>query len=87
MGTPDIQGTNGTYSYYTNNPPPEWETATGGKVYLVDVIDGVVDGLACGVRATGDRLRHLQTRQLQINCFGALAVIVVIVLTYLLILE
>ena len=52
-----------------------------------NVIDGVVDGLACGVRATGDRLRHLQTRQLQINSFGALAVIVVIVLTYLLILE
>ncbi len=43
MGTPDIQGTNGTYSYYTNNPPPEWETATGGKIYLVDVIDGVVE--------------------------------------------
>jgi predicted AlkP superfamily phosphohydrolase/phosphomutase len=43
MGTPDIQGTNGTYSYYTNSPPPEWETATGGKIYLVDVIDGVVE--------------------------------------------
>jgi predicted AlkP superfamily phosphohydrolase/phosphomutase len=43
MGTPDLQGTNGTYAYYTTNPPPEWENAAGGKIFLVDVIDNVVE--------------------------------------------
>ncbi len=42
MGTPDIQGTNGTYAYYTDNPPPDYESATGGKIFLVTVTDGVV---------------------------------------------
>jgi predicted AlkP superfamily phosphohydrolase/phosphomutase len=48
MGTPDIQGTNGTYAYYTNDPPPDHESATGGKIFLVDVIDGVVHGKLYG---------------------------------------
>ncbi|MBD3235998.1 MAG: hypothetical protein GF330_04795 [Candidatus Eisenbacteria bacterium] len=48
MGTPDIQGTNGTYAYYTNDPPPDWESATGGKIFLVDLIDGVVRGKLYG---------------------------------------
>ncbi|MCK4413104.1 MAG: alkaline phosphatase family protein [Candidatus Eisenbacteria sp.] len=43
MGTPDVQGTNGTYSYYTNDPPPDWESATGGKIFVVDVINDVVE--------------------------------------------
>lgn len=41
MGTPDIQGTNGTYSFYTNNPPPDYKAATGGKIFVTDVVDGV----------------------------------------------
>lgn len=48
MGTPDIQGTNGTYAYYTNAPPPDWESATGGKIFLVDVVDGIVRGKLYG---------------------------------------
>jgi len=48
MGTPDIQGTLGTYAYYTTNPPPDWEEATGGKIFLVDVLDGVVKGKLYG---------------------------------------
>ena len=48
-----------------------------------NVIDGIVDGLAVGVRGTGERLRHLQTRQMQLNIFSAVAVIVVLLLTYL----
>jgi len=48
MGTPDIQGTLGTYAYYTDDPPPEWESATGGKIFLADVIDGVVEGRLYG---------------------------------------
>ncbi|MFH1143983.1 MAG: alkaline phosphatase family protein [Candidatus Eisenbacteria bacterium] len=48
MGTPDIQGTLGTYAYYTTDPPPDWESATGGKIFLVDVIDGVAEGKLYG---------------------------------------
>lgn len=48
MGTPDLQGTLGTYAYYTNDPPPDWESATGGKIFPVDVIDGVVKGKLYG---------------------------------------
>jgi len=48
MGTPDIQGTNGTYAYYTNNPPADWEGATGGKIFLVDVVDGEVGTFSGG---------------------------------------
>jgi len=46
------------------------------------VIDGVVDGLASGVRGAGNKLRHLQTGQLQVNVFSAVAAIVVLVLGY-----
>ena len=48
------------------------------------VIDGVVDGFARSVRGAGDRLRHLQTRQIQVNTFSAVAVLVVLLLVYLL---
>ncbi len=46
------------------------------------VIDGVVDGVALGVRFIGDRVRHMQTRNLQFNIFSAVVVIVVVLLTY-----
>jgi multicomponent Na+:H+ antiporter subunit D len=46
------------------------------------VIDGVVDGVARGVRAAGDRLRHVQTGQFQNNLAGALAVVALLVLAY-----
>jgi len=49
------------------------------------IIDGVVDGLARSVRGAGDRLRHVQTGQLQFNIFSAVAVLVVLLLAYLLI--
>jgi len=42
MGTPDILGTMGMYSYYTDNPP-EKEDFTGGKVFTVDIDDNVVE--------------------------------------------
>jgi multicomponent Na+:H+ antiporter subunit D len=48
------------------------------------VIDGVVDGFARSVRGAGDRLRHLQSRQLQLNILGAVAVLVLLLLVYLL---
>ena len=48
MGTPDIQGTNGTYAYYTDAPPPDYESATGGKIFITDVINGVAKGKLYG---------------------------------------
>ena len=47
------------------------------------VIDGIVDGFAVSVRDTGERLRHLQSRQMQLNIFSAVAVIAALVLAYL----
>jgi predicted AlkP superfamily phosphohydrolase/phosphomutase len=41
MGTPDIQGTNGTYAFYTNRPPANYKDATGGKIFPTDVVGGV----------------------------------------------
>jgi len=35
MGTPDIQGTYGMFSYFTDNPPENAEKFTGGKAYTV----------------------------------------------------
>ena len=46
------------------------------------VIDGVVDGLAINIRSAGDRIRHLQTRNLQVNLFSAIVVIAVMLLGY-----
>ena len=39
MGTPDILGTHGFFSFYTNDPPDDADEISGGAVYLVDVID------------------------------------------------
>ena len=33
MGTPDLLGTYGTFSYYTDNPPENADEITGGEVY------------------------------------------------------
>ncbi|RKY85221.1 hypothetical protein DRQ09_07560 [candidate division KSB1 bacterium] len=37
MGTPDILGTYGQYSFYTSNMSPEMENLTGGKVYKIQI--------------------------------------------------
>lgn len=37
MGTPDIQGTYGTYSYYTDEDTGKFEKTSGGKVFPVEV--------------------------------------------------
>ena len=37
MGTPDILGTHGTFSYHTNYPPDNAASMTGGVVHLVEV--------------------------------------------------
>ncbi len=38
MGTPDILGTHGTFSFYTDSPLDNATEISGGAVYLVDVI-------------------------------------------------
>jgi multicomponent Na+:H+ antiporter subunit D len=46
------------------------------------MIDGAVDGIAHSVRALGARLRLAQTSQIQFNILFALAVLVVLLLTF-----
>jgi len=42
LGTPDILGTWGTFSFYTDNPPRNAKEVSGGYVYKVRVDNGVV---------------------------------------------
>lgn len=37
LGTPDIIGTYGTFSYFTDEPPEGWQDFSGGKVYPVEM--------------------------------------------------
>ncbi len=46
-------------------------------------IDGVVDGVANGVRGTGDKLRHMQSGKLQLNLFFMVGLIAVALVVYL----
>ena len=48
MGTPDILGTHGTFSYYTDYPPVNANNMTGGVVHLVEVISNRVAGQLVG---------------------------------------
>jgi hypothetical protein len=49
MGTPDILGTYGTFSYYTSDPYT-WagKDVSGGKVYDVGFVESVVEGTLYG---------------------------------------
>lgn len=60
MGTPDLQGTSGTFSYYTTIP---WAgEVTGGKVYVVEVEDGHVHAAIEGP-TDPVRRRWVETRE------------------------
>jgi len=48
MGTPDILGTYGTFSFYTTDPWPGSSDISGGYIYPVRVIDGVVNAKLYG---------------------------------------
>ncbi len=52
MGTPDMQGTYGTYSYYTDEDTDRFENLSGGKVFPVDVYKYRVRGRLPGPRNT-----------------------------------
>lgn len=61
MGTPDILGTYGTFSYYTDNPPANADKFSGGKVYPVNVMDNRVNANLVGppnsLRKDGESLK------------------------------
>ncbi len=44
MGTPDLLGTYGTFSFYTSDPFAMDGPVAGGTIYPVEVRDGVVRG-------------------------------------------
>ena len=48
MGTPDILGTYGTFSFFTSDPLASRRTLSGGEVYPVTVSSGVVHGTLVG---------------------------------------
>jgi len=48
MGTPDILGTYGTFSYYTDNPPENAKEFTGGEAYPTFVKNGVAENFIYG---------------------------------------
>ena len=48
MGTPDIQGTYGTFSFYTDGDTDEFEDVSGGKVFPVSVINNKVEAKIFG---------------------------------------
>ncbi len=52
LGTPDILGTYGTFSYYTNDPPPNAEEISGGDLYPVRIVNGVVRASLRGPKNT-----------------------------------
>ena len=50
MGTPDLQGTYGTFSFYTDEPIEKYGEVTGGKVFPVEVVNNKVQAKLFGPR-------------------------------------
>ena len=48
MGTPDILGTPGTFQYFSNAPPPDWQNMAGGIVSRTRVVNDVVTAKIVG---------------------------------------
>ncbi|MFU8818748.1 MAG: Na(+)/H(+) antiporter subunit D [Desulfurivibrio sp.] len=46
-------------------------------------IDGVVDGIARGVRGVGNQVRHMQSARLQVNIFYTVSIVAVLLILYL----
>lgn len=40
LGTPDLLGTYGTFSYFTDAPPPDYEDISGGDVFPIRISNG-----------------------------------------------
>ncbi len=52
IGTPDIRGSYGHFSFFTEEDPADYGDISGGTVYHVDVKDGVVDASIVGPENT-----------------------------------
>ncbi len=52
MGTPDLLGTYGTFSYYTDNPPKNAKDVTGGEVFPTFVKNGAAKNFIHGPNNT-----------------------------------
>lgn len=48
MGTPDLLGTFGTFSFYTDDPPPNRDDISGGVVYPVEVVNNAFEAKLVG---------------------------------------
>jgi predicted AlkP superfamily phosphohydrolase/phosphomutase len=48
MGTPDLLGSYGTFSYYTDDPPENRADISGGVVYPVEVLNNGIDAKLVG---------------------------------------
>ncbi|MFQ5706556.1 MAG: alkaline phosphatase family protein [bacterium] len=48
MGTPDLLGSYGTFSYYTDDPPPNRDDISGGIVYPVQPVNNEVEAKLVG---------------------------------------
>lgn len=63
MGTPDILGTPGTFSYYTNRAVKNERDITGGNVYYVEVKDNHLSAQLHGPRNSYRREKKKQKRR------------------------
>ncbi|MFQ5772571.1 MAG: alkaline phosphatase family protein, partial [bacterium] len=52
MGTPDLLGTYGTFSFYTDKPPPNRDDISGGVVYPVQVTNNQIESKLVGPKNT-----------------------------------
>jgi predicted AlkP superfamily phosphohydrolase/phosphomutase len=48
MGTPDLLGTYGTFSFYTDQPPANRDDISGGVVYEVKAVDNKIESYLIG---------------------------------------
>jgi predicted AlkP superfamily phosphohydrolase/phosphomutase len=63
MGTPDIRGTAGTFSFYTTREVPGAKDLSGGEVYYVRVTNGEVRGKLYGPDNTFRRIADRSATQ------------------------
>jgi len=52
MGTPDLLGSFGTFSFYTDDPPPNRDDISGGIVYPVSMVDNMFEAELVGPKNT-----------------------------------
>ncbi|HEU4929379.1 MAG TPA: alkaline phosphatase family protein, partial [Candidatus Krumholzibacteria bacterium] len=65
--TPDLLGSYGTFSFYTNDETWRGATVSGGKVYPVDVVDGHARALLEGPRNSLRKTRPVLTREFSVD--------------------